>query len=202
MFAGVSFPGKCANKAPSSTDAAAADTKAAGSTDAATDTKAPGSTDAAADATKPTKPDDKKCPKADCPKHKLDAGCAHVKDHSKNADGCPANPCGSIKCVTQPTTGSKCRINPDMAEPKHMNGGEEGHIQVASLIDTSNKENVEVTDIATQCPGDEFELTFPTKPTWTKFDSATGKASARAPKVDAVEEINGMVVKMTNGKVV
>ena len=84
-----------------------------------------------------------------------------------------------------------------------MRGGDNGSMQVASLIDTNGKENIVVTDIKTQCPGDHFELIFPSgRPGWTTFDRFTGKASAEAPKKLAVFELEGKVLMMTNDNVV
>jgi len=62
--------------------------------------------------------------------------------------------------------------------------------------------NVVVTDIAAQCAGDEFKLACKPQPTWVKYDSKTGKASAIAPKLAAVAELACTVEKITAGKVV
>lgn len=75
---------------------------------------------------------------------------------------------------------SQCMIN-KLIVNSSMKAGTEGSINIATNIPQGSAKAAIVTDLAKQCPGDNFKLECNPMADYMKYDMKTGKASVKAP---------------------
>lgn len=75
---------------------------------------------------------------------------------------------------------SKCMIN-KLVVTSSMKAGTDGSINIATTIPQGSDKATIVTDLAKQCPGDNFRLECNPTADYMKYDPKTGKASIKIP---------------------